>query len=119
MGGPGNKYLFYWLPIEKWVIGDDFERPKGWLCSIGSKAWCPTAVKGWKEWNLSVGQFENVQTVKVQEKVECASTVIVSQSSSNPACAGTYTKTSIEPNSNHKGRAILKGPGNKHMYYWS
>jgi len=38
---------------------------------------------------------------------------------SYPACVGTYVRSTIEPNSNHAGRVIFKGPGSKYLFYWS
>jgi len=117
--GPGNKFLYYWRDIERWVIGDDYTSPKGWVCSVGCTTSCPTQVSSWKEWDTTTREFYIEPAITVHRSVECASSVVVSGDLTYPTCEGTYTRSNILPNANHAGRVILKGPGSKHIFYWS
>ena len=54
-----ERYLFFWAPNSRWIMGDDYAKFSGGLTAIEEQTWCPTQVTGWNilhhdtgTWNL-------------------------------------------------------------------
>jgi len=47
-------YLYFYAPIQKWVIGSDVTKDRGWLMSKGTDSICPSEVTAWWVWTGSV-----------------------------------------------------------------
>mmetsp|Transcript_56402 Transcript_56402/g.89365 ORF Transcript_56402/g.89365 Transcript_56402/m.89365 type:complete len:1604 (-) Transcript_56402:79-4890(-) len=50
---------------------------------------------------------------------ECADAVAVTGILTHLTCVGTYSRTNIPPGAKNGGRAVFKGPGGKHLFFWS